>query len=434
MTLDNFGGDRTLDLVVGVASGIVLVGLMKWRDARSSDPDLAADGSGGYQWRPGETAVLRTMRQSEDEEWAKLLLFAAVAAVVGVAYVSIAPQLMTALTFWVVGLGLGGALSGFALKRRGRHFAPGAIQVLARGLLVGAACAVALYWTLHTTYDGPSLNRIRARIVTLRLVKRPSALTNSFHGHGWWLVGSLALGTFFVVLAALLSVWAVFAALAMTRVGYGSRSRMTMRLARFHDADQFGRWVTAPILVICGFLLCSGLALHWSDPERHLAIDLGSGTTHTAPKKTTPVTIAHVRTPKVSAYKVCAEANNFRVDGSPFLTRLAKTDGAALSGRAKAGGDKALVPAAAGGADWYIRDSKHDNAGLSCLYREVGHPSTVLRLYFVDRAELRARTAAAKSSGAVVVSDKYGVAQLPKHAGKAMESVVQAELPFIRYG
>jgi hypothetical protein len=418
-------------MVAGVFVALILFAVTQWRAGRR-EQDGATDQYDDFQPANFQPASYGP-KPPPDDEWVVPSILVLVAAALGAGYILVSPRLITAVTFGIIGLALGSALSGLILRLLRGRLARGAAQTLIRATLLAAISAVSLSWTMHATYDRLSLSQIRSKIDTARLGKRISALNNTFHAHGAWLAASIAVGTLFVVAACLIAAWAVLAALAMSRVNQGPGRRMTRTFARFHTQRQIGHWANAVLAMICGFALCSGLALYWTNPARlSLSMfDLGSSPTkHTAPPSQ-PYLIPHVRSTKVSALRACTAIDNLKVGGSTFIHELGTTDGALVATPAHRAAP--LVLAVRHGGDFYITDAKGYDVGLRCIYRRPKSPLISLRIDFVSNTDTGPHGFKTKAPGRTVVKGKYGVVQLPSRAGKSMVAVAKSAVDLIRY-
>jgi hypothetical protein len=415
-----------ISVVAGVALALIVFGLTQLWASRGAQPDV-----GTQRYDVVQQPRLRS-KPPADDEWVVPTLLVLISAALGVGYIVANPRLMTGVSFGIIGLAFGSAIAGGIVRLRRGPLARGASQAVIRAALLAVVSVVSLTWTLHTTYDRLSLNRIRTKVLTVRLGKRISFLNNTFHGHGSWLAISLALGTLFVLAACLISVWAVLVALAMSRVSQGSTRRVTTGFSRFHTTRQAGRWANAILAVVCGFVLCSGLAIYWTNPVRLTAsmFDLGPSTKH-GPAPSKPVHVAHVRYTKVTAVKACTQIDALRVNGSTFLHGLGTTDGEFVSGTR--GRPAPLVLITRHGDVTYIRDDKGYDSGLRCLYRQTKSPLVALRVDFFSHADSGAH-GFPTPQGRAVISGKYGDAQLPSRATKPMVTVVRGAIALIRYG
>jgi hypothetical protein len=418
-----------LAVVIGVGVALLVFGLTQLWAGRRPDRDRGS--------RPNDVVEQQRLRSKPpaDDEWVIPTLLVLVAAALSAGYILVNPRLATGVTFGIIGLAFGSAIAGLILRLRRGALARGAGQALLRAALLAVVSVVSLTWTLHTTYDGLSLSHIRIKVQTVRLGRRISVLNNTFHGRGSWLAISIALGVLFVVGACLISVWAVLAALAMSRVRQGSSRRGPRTLSRFHTTRQAGRWANAALAVVCGFVLCSGLALYWTNPVRLTAsaFDLGPSTKHPTPPSK-PVHIDHVRSAKKTAVRACTNIDALRVAGSTFLHGLSATDGEFVGGSRSGGRAAPIILATRPGADAYIRDDKGYISGVRCLYRQTKSPLIALRIDFVSHADIGRHGFDTSTPGRSLVSNKDGVAQLPSRATKPMVNVVKGALALIRYG
>jgi hypothetical protein len=420
--------DAVIAVIVGVAVGAGAVAFTRWRDSRGGQEDAESpDWTTIFPSHSGEpTVVVRSITEAESQETGKLVLAGVIALIVAIAYLATLPRLMTSLAFLLAGLGLGVSACALLLPRAGRHLAPGAGQATARSVAVSGIAAICLAWTLHTTYRQVSLAKIRFTVVGVAFRHKPTVLNNAFHDPAWWLVASLGVGAFLAVMAALLSIWTGLAAVAMTRVGFGERRRLSMFLAKFHTEAQAGQWTRSVILMACAFVLCSGLVLHWTDPSAHIHIDSGSTTSKAAPPSSVTIPATPARGDTASA--VCGRIDRLPVDGKSLLSRLGESDGPALKHSRPA-----ALRGTTGSNDWYVTTGAKD-AGVSCLYRDVADPSVAMRIYYDDATAEHQREAAAKKADATLVGGTRSDAQLPHAAGSEMARVVAAALPSIRYG
>jgi hypothetical protein len=210
-------------------------------------------------------ATTRTTTTTEEDDGlgGRIILIGIVWALLSVGYVLIAPQLLAALAFALIGFGVGSAVAGIVVYRRGLVLAAGTMHVIIRSIFVSIVSMICLTWTQHVTYKGASLPAIHSTLSTVKFSFGGwlSLLINTYHSAGLSLVGTLMAGTLFVIMCYLFSLFTLMTAIAKTREDAGALGRITGYLAKFHKPRQSLDTAIIAVLLAASLIFCTGLPL-----------------------------------------------------------------------------------------------------------------------------------------------------------------------------
>jgi hypothetical protein len=259
--------------VLGVAAPVAMAELRSVRRRRRVMEDTTEFGRHAPDWdttMPLPRTAMRPRWESnsdpaDEDDLAEFLVTVGLAVLLTAGVLLTSSSLPGFLSWLLLGAVVG--MLGLAVHAMivGRQLPPGARHVVSRGVGVAFAATLALLWVGSTRYHLLSISTVRSALVKVSLTHRPGEVHAVFGTDGVLLVATVALGMMLaigLVVAALVDLTAMFAA---TRLGEGSRRAFTGWLAQLYPRRQLRLWVSAALVALAAFLLCSGAVLRWYD-------------------------------------------------------------------------------------------------------------------------------------------------------------------------
>ena len=206
---------------------------------------------------PRQPAPHQGAGSADSDPWGEMVMVAVCLAIAAVAFVRIAPPLLTGAMWFSGSAALTTTLLGWRYLRA-QLLPVGGTSALVRAATLQVVVLVCFAWITQVTYGGVTLEEMHDKLHRVPFAESTAALSENFHGEGWSLAVTLMLGVAAAVVVLVSSFRDTIAVFASVSLATGRQGRLTQRLAATHDHRQGGWWAIQGFLAALALFLCTG--------------------------------------------------------------------------------------------------------------------------------------------------------------------------------